>query len=350
MAIASIQNIVINSIVSCVPHRKKDNLDDVHIGAQQGKKILDATGIRFRRIVGKETTSDLCLKAANSLFNDTGASKDDVAILIFVTQTPDYILPATSMILQDKLGLSQSTMAFDIGMGCSGYVYGLSVIGSLLEKMPNENATALLLVGDTVSKICNTKDMSTYPLFGDAGSATLLEKKLGSNIIFDLHSDGKGAKSIIIEDGGFRNPYSKNSEIVNEFEGNINRSNKDLYLNGMDVFSFGITKIPRAIKSFYEETAIKDASVDYFIFHQANMFMNEKIRKKLKLPEEKVPYSLYEYANVSSATIPLTITSKLKDKIDKEKNILACGFGVGLSWGTVNFSIFENTFLNTIEL
>lgn len=350
MALAKAENISIESIVSCVPSIVKDNLDDVNIPEAQGKKILDTTGIRFRRIVENETAGDLCFAAAENIFENTDLKREDVAVLVFVTQTPDYILPATATILQDKLGLPQSTIAFDIGLGCSGYVYGLSVIATLLEKIPNPEATALLLVGDTISKICNVKDLSTYPLFGDAGSATLLKKQIGSDVTFDLHSDGKGADAIKVEDGGFRNPYSKDSELNQIGEGVNIRRKKDLFLNGMDVFSFGITKVPKAIKAFYEEAGVNDEDVDFFIFHQANMFMNEKIRKKLKLPEDKVPYTLHDYANVSCATIPITISSKLKDKMDRKRNIIACGFGVGLSWGTVNFELPQEIYLNTIEL
>lgn len=343
-------NVNIASIVSCVPSTCKDNLNDNLIPKSQGKKILESTGIRYRRIAGAETTSDLCLKAAENIFQSTLYEKDNVSILIFVSQTPDYILPATSTLLQNKLGLSSETIAFDINLGCSGYVYGLSVITSLLEKLPNPNSTALLLVGDTISKLCNKRDLSTYPLFGDAGSATLLKKENNEIISFDLHSDGKGANSIIVEDGGFRNSYSKASEKEFSDDGVNFRRKKNLYLNGMDVFSFGITKVPKAIKSFYEESNLDERNIDYFIFHQANMFMNEKIRTKLKISEEKVPYTLYNYANVSSATIPLTITSKLKNKVSKSLNIIACGFGVGLSWGVANFNLSKDIYLNTIDL
>jgi 3-oxoacyl-[acyl-carrier-protein] synthase-3 len=350
MSVFKVHNINIASIVSCVPSLRSDNLNDENVPETQGKKILESTGIRYRRIAVDETTADLCLEAAENIFQSTKLKKENVSILIFVSQTPDYILPATATILQSKLDLSANTIAFDISLGCSGYIYGLSVIASLLEKLPNSDATALLLVGDTISKLCNKKDLSTYPLFGDAGSATLLKKEDNTVITFDLHSDGKGAKAIIVEDGGFRNPYCMASE-EEISDDNINfRRKKDLYLNGMDVFSFGITKVPKAIKSFYEESNLDESKVDYFIFHQANMFMNEKIRNKLKIPEEKVPYTLYDYANVSSATIPLTISSALKNNVSKSLNIIACGFGVGLSWGVANIILPKDIYLNTIEL
>lgn len=350
MSLVKVDNISVESIVTCVPKNKIDNLQDANIPEAQARKILEVTGIRYRHIVTQETTADLCYAAAEHIFGNKVASKADVAILVFVTQSPDYLLPSTSTVLQERLGLSQNIIAFDVGMGCSGYAYGLSIISTLLEKISNPNATALLLVGDTISKICNPKDLTTYPMFGDAGSATLLKKTKGSDISFDLYTDGKGAEAIMVKDGGFRNPMSEESSIEQVFDGVNMRTKKDLILNGMNVFSFGISKIPDAIKSFHKEAFIKEGDVDFYVFHQANMFMNEKIRKKLKLPEEKVPYSLYNYANVSSATIPLTICSELNDKIGKRSNIIACGFGVGLSWGTVNFALNENSYLKLIEL
>ncbi len=350
MATLKVNNVAVSAIVSCAPKNYKDNLDDPLIDKVQGQKIVDATGIRYRHISLEHTTSDLCFEAAKNILDNQDIDKTEIEYLFFVTQTADYQLPATGIILQDRLGLPQTTMALDISLGCSGYVYGMSVIATMLEKSSKPNAKALLLVGDVSSAQCNPRDLSTYPLFGDAGTATLLVKKKDAVMDFSLHSDGKGANAIIIEDGGARNPLNLQSdEEISQDGVNIYRK-RDLYLNGMDVFSFGITKVPKAITTFYEEIALDPADIDYFLFHQANMFMNEKIRKKLKLEEEKVPYSLYEFGNVSSATIPITITTELSGKINSKKNILACGFGVGLSWGIGTFSIDETTYLNHIDI
>ncbi|MFT6338672.1 MAG: 3-oxoacyl-[acyl-carrier-protein] synthase-3 [Halioglobus sp.] len=350
MALVQVNNVEISAIASCTPKNVKDNLDDPNIDAAHAKKVVDGTGIRYRRISEGNTTSDLCFAAAENIFEGKNIDKNDIEFLFFVSQTPDYPLPATSIILQDRLGLPQTTMALDINLGCSGYVYGLSVISTMLEKASHANAKALLLVGDVSSTKCNPKDLSTYPLFGDAGTATLLSKKKGAKMEFDLHSDGAGAGAIIIKDGGGRNPYSPSSEEEISDDGTNILRNKDLFLNGMDVFSFGITKVPRAIKKFYDEVNLDPETVDYYLFHQANLFMNEKIRKKLKISEEKVPYSLYEYGNVSSATIPITITSQLKNKIIKPSKIVSCGFGVGLSWGVGLFSLSQHTYLETLEI
>lgn len=350
MAFFNVEGIGVKGIVSTVPKEIGDNLNDENIPKEKGQKILDSTGIRYRRLSRESvTTSDLCEFSAVNLLENKKIDRSNIEVVVFLSQTPDYVLPATSTILQHKLGLPNSALAFDINLGCSGFVYGLSVVTSLLEKIPNPNASALLLVGDTSSKLTNKRDLSTYPLFGDCGTATLLTKEKGAKITFDLFSDGKGWDAIRVDHGAFRKQISKDSEELISNDGVNFRRERDLYLNGMDVFSFGITKVPKAVKDYYEKTNLSKEDFDFFIFHQANMFMNEKIRKKLKLEEEKVPYTLYDYANTSSATIPLTLTTKLKDKIKNNTKILACGFGVGLSWGIAQFEINKKGYFNTIE-
>jgi 3-oxoacyl-[acyl-carrier-protein] synthase-3 len=270
-----------------------DNLNDECIETQQGEKILNSTGIRYRHIVGTETASDLCYDAAQKLITENKFEIDNIEFLVFVSQTPDYVLPASAPILQNRLGLKTSVAAFDVNMGCSGYVYGLSIISSLLSNSSNNNAQALLLVGDTISKLCDSNDSATYPLFGDAGSATLLGKSITENeMIFDLNSDGSGCNAIKVEEGGFRHK-DKNSKMA-------------LYLNGMDVFSFGITTVPKAIKTFMERQSTSVEIFDYFIFHQANKFMNEKIRKKIKDTESQ--FSRY----ITNCLMPVETSNYLK--------------------------------------
>jgi 3-oxoacyl-[acyl-carrier-protein] synthase-3 len=320
MSQSQVANISIDAIYTSVPKVKMDNLNDDYIERQQGEKILASTGIRYRNIAIHETAADLCYDAAQKLISENKIDKDKIEFLVFVSQTPDYVLPASATILQDRLGLKSTVAAFDVNMGCSGYVYGLSIISSLLSNSLNKDAQGLLLVGDTISKLCKPSDSATYPLFGDAGSATLLVKsKVGQKMTFDLNSDGSGCEAIKVQEGGFKS---------NDKEGE-----KTLYLNGMDVFSFGITTVPKAIKSFMlsQEAVVED--FDYFILHQANKFMNEKIRKKINATEEQVPYCLFDYANTSCSTIPLTVTSQLKSISTKTKLFL-CGFGVGLSWAS----------------
>jgi 3-oxoacyl-[acyl-carrier-protein] synthase-3 len=276
----------------------------------------------------------LCFQAADELLNDLNC-RDEIDLLLFVSQSPDYFLPATAVILQDKLGLSKSTLAFDINLGCSGYVYGLSVVGQFLQ---NGNfRKALLLCGDKSTISTNYQDKSSFPLFGDAGSATLLEFDKSSDEWFaHLASDGSGKNSIIIEHGHSRHPYGSVSDEYIEYEPGVIRTKKHLALNGMDVFNFALKEVAPSIRQMLENFEIKIDDIDHFVLHQANKLINESVRKKLKVIPEKVPYSIQNFGNTSSASIPLTICTCLKEKIESEQlTLLLAGFGVGFSWGSV---------------
>jgi 3-oxoacyl-[acyl-carrier-protein] synthase-3 len=340
MALQKVNNVRISGIATCVPETVIDNRKLSLLGSQSDiDKFIETTGIAQRHVVGNKPicTSDLCYTAAEKIISDLNWNKEDIDCLVFVTQTPDYILPATSCILQDRLGLSKDCFSIDISMGCSGWVYGLSTISSLM--CSGNFKKGLLLVGDTVTVTKSKKDKSTYPLFGDAGTATALEFSTSAQpMYFHTGTDGSGFESIIIEDGGFRNFFNSESLVEKERESGIFRTNLQSHLNGQDVFIFGITRAPKSVKTLMEHFALKNEDVDYFVFHQANKLMTEMIRKKIKIEPEKVPYSLDEFGNTSSASIPLTITTRLQNQVQKNQvRFLACGFGVGLSWGTVYF-------------
>jgi 3-oxoacyl-[acyl-carrier-protein] synthase-3 len=341
MAFFSIPNVEIKGISCCVPAKREDNSDILTLSTEEKEKLIASTGIKSRRISTRDIcSSDLCLQAAEKLIKDLQWDKEDIDFLVFVTQTPDYILPATSCILQDRLGLNQSCYTLDISLGCSGWIYGISAISCLISMSYwGGGQKGLLLAGDTISKLCSTTDKSSYPLFGDAGSATAIEMRNGTKgFQFHAEADGSGFKTIFIPDGGYRSPVDADSLTKREISNGIQRNRLNLILEGMDVFTFGITKVPESVNKLIEHFDIDKDSIDYFIFHQANKFMNEKIRKKMKLPEEKVPYSLRDYGNTSSASIPLTIVTELRDRLkNSTKTILACGFGVGLSWGSMHF-------------
>lgn len=335
MALFNLRNIVIRGVSAAVPKRKETTLDYELIPIEEREKIVSTTGVSERRIAGADIcSSDLCYAAAVKLIGELGWDRNTIDLIIFVSQTPDYIFPATAPILQARLGLEKSCMSFDISMGCSGYVYGLSVIGSLLSQ--GSMKRGLLLVGDTISKTCSKEDKSTFPLFGDAGTATALEYSIESEgISFNLSSDGSDHRAIIIEDGGFRNQVSAASFLVKDFEGGIRRNDLNIALDGMNVFSFGINRAPTSITELLDYFKLNKESIDYFVFHQANMFMNEMIRQKLRIPAEKMPYSIKHFGNTSSATIPLTIVNNLKEQLKTNKqSLILCGFGVGLSWGS----------------
>jgi 3-oxoacyl-[acyl-carrier-protein] synthase-3 len=339
MAFLEIKNVRIAGISACVPKEIEENLTlPLFSSEEEAEKFIVTTGVERRHISKKYLTSDLCCAAADKLISDLGWQKEDIDALVFVTQEPDYILPATSCILQDRLGLSEECYTLDISLGCSGWVYGLSVVASLLSIGMMKKA--IFLCGDT-AHATSEEDKSTYPLFGEAGTVTALEFSEQTNSLkFHFATDGSGYEAIIIPDGGFRNQFAEKSLEMEEVEPGIKRSRMNTVLNGMDVFSFGISKAPQTIKKLSEKFEIDLDMIDYFVFHQANKFMNEKIRKKLKLPEEKVPYSLTNFGNTSSASIPLTILTELKDTVSSEKHsFFGCGFGVGLSWATVAFDL-----------
>lgn len=336
MALFSIDNVRLAGISACVPKNIVDNKSYPHQSPEDNLKFIASTGIAFRRKADPDVcTSDLCYEAADKLIKELGWKRDEIDVLVFVTQTPDFILPITATILQDRLQLSTECLAFDIPLGCSGYVYGISSIASMLSA--GKLRKGLLLVGDTITKKTNQRDKSTEPLFGDAGTASAFEFDSNAKPIeFHLNSDGVGYKTICIPDGGNRNPVNSSSFEEQELEGGLIRRNVDLFLDGMDVFSFGIDKAPATTKHLLQHLSKTVDDIDYFIFHQANRFMNEKIRKKLGVPEEKYLYSLQDYGNTSSATIPLTLLSQVREIASTNKlNLLLCGFGVGLSWGSV---------------
>lgn len=336
MAFLDIKNVAIKGMSACTPKTMCCISDIYKWGGYEG--FANSTGIKSRRVADSTTTaSDLCFQAANTLINSLGWTKSEIQALVFVSQTPDYILPATSCVLQNKLGLSNDCYTLDISLGCSGWVYALSVIASLMQNGTIKRG--LLLAGDTVTKLCSPEDKSTYPLFGDAGTATALEYDESSEgIKFVFNTDGAGYETIICRAGAYRTPVSEESLKLTSVDENISRRGVDLELDGMDVFSFGITKAPKSVKQLCEHFEIDKDSVDIFSFHQANKMMNEMIRKKLKLAEEKVPYCMDEFGNTSCASIPLVLVTREADKLrTSTMKHIACGFGVGLSWGSAYF-------------
>lgn len=340
MGFQQFKNINISGFAACVPNHIESNENLELLGnSEQIQKFIETTGVRQRHTVKgqKIRTSDMCFEAAQKLIQELNWDKNEIDCLLFVSQTGDYIFPATSCILQDRLGLSNDCFTIDITLGCSGWIHGMATIGALMQNGGFKKG--LLLAGDTSTMTKSPFDKGTYPLFGDAGTATAIEYKEGTEgIKVHTATDGKNHQAIIIPDGGFRNFYNRDSENYIEYEDGSKRNNLQTYMDGAAVFTFGITKGPRSIHSLTEKFDINFENIDHFVFHQANKFMIEKIRKKLKVPIEKVPYSLDEYGNTSCSSIPLTMVTRLSKQLQKDKlKIMKCAFGVGLSWGSIYF-------------
>jgi len=351
MAFFTINNVRIAGLAVGVPAKKVNNLHNPLFETNEGEVFVRTIGVEnIRRSEGK-SLSDLCLPVGKKLLEELHWDKNDVGLLILVTQSPDYKIPPTSLILQDRLGLPKSSMAFDINLGCSGYVYGLSVIASMMKT--SMQSKALLFVGDISSSCISAIDKSTAPLFSDAVSVTALELTGDKNqqLTFNLQSDGSGYDAIMIKDGGTRYPLTEESLKYHEYESGVKRKNTDMALDGIKVFNFSLREVANNINELMKYLDKDISTFDYIVMHQANMLMNESIRKKLKLEKEKVPYSLKDFGNTSSASIPVTLVHALRNElVSKEVSLILSGFGVGLSWGSIALRTDRIVCLEVIEI
>lgn len=346
MAFFEIPNVRIAGVSAGVPKQVIQNVGDaIQSRDYDAAAFVETTGVIERRCSKTFTTSDLGYAAAEKLIADLGWDKSEIEVLIFVSQTADYILPATSCVLQERLGLSKECYASDVSLGCSGWVYGLSEAASLISVANGCIKKGLLVAGDARGII----DAPWDPLFGHAATVTALEFDTNADSLkFHFGTDGSGYDAIITLDGGCRNQLIPASFDMECIDGKpMNRLMTRM--KGMDVFSFGISVPPKSIKKLAERYSFDYLEYDYFVFHQANMKMNGMIAKKLKLPLEKVPSCMAHFGNTSSASIPLTIVTELKGKVKSKKTkFLCCGFGVGLSWGTVAFECDDKMLISDL--
>jgi 3-oxoacyl-[acyl-carrier-protein] synthase-3 len=305
----------------------------------EAKKIIKSTGIITRRVAeADQGVSDLCLPAAERLLADLKWEKDSVDALILVTQTSDYLCPATACLLQDRIGLRRTCAAFDISLGCSGYPYGLWVAASLIASGAVKRV--LFLAGEVTTRRTSPDDRGSALIFGDAGTATALEASPGAGPWhFNLGTDGSGGEHIVVPAGGSRLPSSERTIQKQTPEEGSTRSLGELSMNGVEVFIFSTREVPALVRGLMTEVGKSVDSIDGLVMHQANEFMLKTIAKSLKLPMEKVPLSLREFGNTSSATIPLTMTHALGAQLqERSMNLVLAGFGVGWSWGAVEGS------------
>ena len=337
MALISYENVGITALAGCVPKTIIDNYHyDLDIFPEEDvRKVVDKIGVYERRFADEKTcSSDLCYAAAEQLISDNDINRDEIDLVVFVSQTSDYRMPATAILLQHRLKLPMSTIAFDVNLGCSGFLFGLSIVYSFMEKQGLRKA--LLLNGETRSKVYNRRDRRSAFIFGDAGVAALIERdeKFGKSH-FSLNTDGSRGDLIMIPGGGYRNMSSLETlreKVVDEY-GNI-RCDENGYMNGDDVFNFVIVEIPKDIKRLMAASGEDIQTMDYYVFHQANTFINNFIAKKMKLDKTKIPWSIHKYGNTSSVSVPLTIISELHDKMEGHKKLMMSAFGVGMAWAT----------------
>lgn len=351
MAFIEVNNIKIKGLTVCLPSNIVENSSYTVVPESERPAFIQAIGIERRHVADPEVcTSDLCYKAAENLIESLSWRKDEIELLVFVSQTPDYRMPATSCVLQHRLGLPRTCMTIDVSQGCSGYVYGLSVVGSLVSQ--GSIKKALLLVGNTQNKNINFNDKSTWPLFSDAGSATAIEyyPNGGDSFKLSFMTDGEGEKTIIVPDGGYRNMVSTESFVEQEYDGGIRRNNLNLFMQGDDVFAFVIGNIPKATNAMYEHFGINPNSIDYFLIHHASQFIINKLKKKLSIPEEKAPVILKDFGNSSNVSIPLLMVKSIKDDVlNKPLQLYVSGFGVGLSLGVGILSLHPLEVCNLVK-
>lgn len=337
---ATFEGVGIAGIVACVPPRVVENSEFEHsFGAGVGE-VIKMIGVKQRRWVADGvTTSDLCLAAASRLLTRLDWDPESVDALIFISQTPDYRLPATACVMQSKLGLRKGIIAFDVNLGCSAYPYGLWLASMLVSSGSADRV--LLAVGDTSSRVVNPQDRGTALLFGDAGAVTAIEKMENTaRSHFILGSDGSGFENLIIREGGFR----QNSE---DQESDPTK----LFMDGGEIFNFTLKAVPRLVSDLMELSELRIEQHDAFLFHQANTFMINHLAKKAKLPQEKVPINIDRYGNTSSATIPLLMADDLASHLMSRQSRLAMfGFGVGYSWAAASIPTEQLVCAETICL
>jgi 3-oxoacyl-[acyl-carrier-protein] synthase-3 len=300
------------------------------------EKIEEKTGIVQRNIVdAKQCSSDLGVEAAENLFASGVCLPDDIDFLLFCTQSPDYFLPTTACIIQDRLGLPVSAGALDFNLGCSGFIYGLGLAKGLIETQ--QASSVLLLTAETYSKFIHRGDKSVRTLFGDAGAATLIQAQEGSGEAigpFCYGTDGSGANNLIVPNGGARSPLKGEIAPVTEDSSGNQRSKDNLYMNGSEILTFTLRTVPKAVHKLLETTKQSIEDIDLFIFHQANKFMLEHLRKRCKIPESKFFLAYRKFGNTVSSTIPIALKeAQVHSKLEKGMKVMLVGFGVGYSWG-----------------
>ena len=325
--------------MSCVVPQNRVTVESFNevFGKEIPERFSAGTGIKaMYKALPEQTASDLATAAAKDLFTKSGVKRDEIGLMVLVTQSPDYRRPSSASVVQKRLELPIECSCMEINLGCSGFIYGLQTVMSLMNS--SDTKYGLLLMGETASKLVDPHDKSIVMMYGDAGAAILLEKTQdNSNITTLLRSDGSRYKTIILPAGGFRDMNPSHERFM--CSDGIERSLYDIYMEGTSVLSFSITDVPEALADYLKYTGTTVDDYDAFVFHQANEFIIKQIIRRLKLKKDAVPISLDRYGNTGGISVPLTLCDAYGENKDGVKRILMAGFGIGLSWGVTSFTI-----------
>lgn len=339
MALFVIKNVKIRGVSAAVPQTKVSTYDYDFFSHEDANTFVRTVGIENRYVAKDgECASDLCKLAAEKLIESLGWEKNSIGILSFESVTADYRTPPTSCILQDRIGLSPDCMTFDLPMGCCGFLYSVCIVGKMMQT--GDVKRAILLIGDTITRMSSPRDKSRIPLFGDCGTAIALEYEEGvDDIIVEMNSYGSGYQALITPHSGFRNQVTPTSFEYEDFGNGIVRAPVHSLIQGMDVFAFAITRPPKSIKSLFEKLSIDvTEDIDYFLIHQANKMIIDKVVKKVGIDLSKVPSNINEFANLGGASIPMLMVSEISEELKNKKlHLAASAFGLGLTWGTMLF-------------
>ncbi len=323
MSFSRVDGFRVAGVSTCVPPRLIDNIEcGKDYGIDEVRKVVAMAGVRYRHIVEPGITSaDLCFEAANSLIDRINWARDSITGLILVTQTPDYFLPSSSCMLHKWLGLSDQCAAFDVGLGCSGYPYGLYLATTMLKAGGHQRI--LMLHGETPSQFTSPDEHATTLLFSDVGSATAIEMTDASGHpgFFCLQTDGQGYDDLIVRGGGFRDRSPSNP--------------RDLFLHmdGAGIFNFTIKRVPPLIRDTLAFANLTVDDIDWYLFHQSNRFIMKHLAKKCGLPEQRLPLVLERFGNSGGASVALALTQGVPDTDRNAGRVMVVGYGVGLSWG-----------------
>ena len=344
----------ITGILTILPVREikfEEEMENYNFSIAKSLKLKMAMGYNKHRIIDDlAITSDLCIHGLNYLFENNYLQKNDIDALILVTQSPDYFMPPTSNVIQGKLGLKTDMICLDINQGCAGYIIGLIQAYMLLDQ--DEINKVVLLNADILSRKVSKRDRNSNPLIGDAASVTIVEKSVKPNIIYGyIKMDGKGHDALIIPAGGFKLPSSSETGTMKEDVAGNFRSLDNLVMKGDEVFSFVQREVPPMIEHILDRAGVSKLDVDYYMFHQPNKFMLNKLADKLEVPREKMPSNIVEnFGNASGVTIPTAICHNISDRLmHEELTLCIAGFGVGLTWASLLIELGNLDFCEFIE-